>query len=183
MSNVIFGFVAASGSGKTTMVEAAVRELAGKLQIIRSATSRASRGSGDVPHYEFFSRAAFEQLIRDDELVYHVEYAGNYYGILKREIARVLDSSDGILALVEQSVRLLRTAGYTVHVVKVTTRGKPEFPDATRRKADAERAKDPLVPDVVIVNDFTAPDGLQRATSQLVEFVRATQLEKQPVAA
>jgi molybdopterin-guanine dinucleotide biosynthesis protein len=171
--NAIFGFVAKSGSGKTTMVEAAARELSDRLQVVRSATTRARRGPHDDVHYEFFNREDFERMVDGGEFVYHISYAGNRYGILKREIERVLSRTHGILALVEESVRLLRADGYTVHVMKIVTRGAPEFPDPVRRVADEARARDPLTASIVIENDFTRPDGLQRATSQLVEFVRA----------
>ena len=172
MANKIFAFVAASGSGKTTMVEAAVKRLAGQLQVVRSTTTRASRGSADDMHYRHYSREQFQQAIAQGKLDYHVEYAGNFYGILASDLDDLLAKSHGILALVEESVRLLRARGYDVRVMKIIKKGAPEFPDALRNKVDAERERDPLKADVVIVNEFDRPDGLQRATDQMVAYIQ-----------
>lgn len=173
MANKVFAFVAASGSGKTTMVEAAVRRLPVQLQVVRSTTTRARRGPADDVHYRFMSRDEFHTAITLNKLVYHVEYADNFYGILTSDLDGLLARTHGILALVEESVRLLRARGYDLRVMKIRRKGAPEFPDALRNKVDAERAFDPLAADITIINDFSRTDGLQRATDQMVEYIRA----------
>jgi hypothetical protein len=44
---------------------------------------------------------------------------------------------------------------------------------ASRQQIDKERTQIPIGVDAVIVNDHTAPDGLERAYQELVALVRA----------
>jgi len=170
--HLIFAFVAASGSGKTTMVERAVDRLHGKLQIVRSVTTRERRGPEDDEHYDFLDRGDFRTLHDAGELLYEKEYAGNLYGITRKSMEHVLSTSHGILALVEDSVRLLRAQGYDVRVIKVVKKGGPQFPDPLRNAVDAQRELDPLVADVVIINAFDEVGGLDRATDEMVSYIR-----------
>lgn len=170
--HAIFAFVAASGSGKTTMVERAVERLHGQLQIVRSVTTRERRGPEDDPHYDFLSRREFRTLHDAGELVYEMEYAGNSYGITRKSLDEVLSTGSGILALVEDSVRLLRSKGYAVKVMKIVKKGGEKFPDPLRNAVDAQRELDPLEPDVVIVNAFDEVGGLDRASDQMIGYIR-----------
>lgn len=73
-------FSGPSGSGKGTVLRSL---LSGRSDIVLSisATTRQPRpGEQDGLDYFFHTRETFEQLIREDQLLEHAEYSGNYYG-------------------------------------------------------------------------------------------------------
>ena len=69
-----------SGVGKGSLV-GVLRELVPHVWVSVSATTRAPRpGERDGREYRFVSRAEFEQMIAEDALLEHAEFAGNHYG-------------------------------------------------------------------------------------------------------
>lgn len=70
--------------GKTTMVRK-IQDLYGdQIHEAVSVTNRDSR-PGEIPgiDYNFITRERFEEMLANDELVEHVFYNGNYYGLAK----------------------------------------------------------------------------------------------------
>lgn len=105
MTGKLIIFSAPSGSGKSTIIEKLTNEygLAGHFSI--SATSRAPRGNEvDGVHYHFLSTEEFKEKIdQGDFLEYEEVYEGCYYGTLKNEIDRTLES--GQTALLDIDVK------------------------------------------------------------------------------
>ena len=85
MTGNLYAIVAPSGAGKTSLVEALLKEEP-KIRLSVSYTTRAPR-SGEVNgrDYQFVSRGEFEALLAQDEFLEHAEVYGNLYGTSKSE--------------------------------------------------------------------------------------------------
>ena len=82
---LLFVVSAPSGTGKTTVVERLVEEMAGP-RLSRSYTSRRERpGERDGVDYNFISRATFQEMVRRDEFLEWADVFGNLYGTGRRE--------------------------------------------------------------------------------------------------
>ena len=91
-------FSAPSGSGKSTIIQSLLnRDL--NLSFSISATSRAPRGTEkNGVEYYFISPKEFRQRIANGEfLEYEEVYAGKFYGTLKSEVERILDSGRNVI--------------------------------------------------------------------------------------
>ncbi|NDV78379.1 guanylate kinase [Dysgonomonas sp. 511] len=87
-------FSAPSGSGKTTLVNYLLEYKALNLEFSVSATSRAPRGTEQHGvEYYFFTPDEFRQKIAEDGfLEYEEVYEDRFYGTLKTEVDRILNS-------------------------------------------------------------------------------------------
>ena len=91
-------FSAPSGSGKSTIIQSLLnRDL--NLSFYISATSRAPRGTEkNGIEYYFITPDEFRERIANDEfLEYEEVYAGKFYGTLKSEVERILDSGKNVI--------------------------------------------------------------------------------------
>lgn len=91
-------FSAPSGSGKSTIIQSLLnRDL--NLSFSISATSRAPRGTEkNGVEYYFISPEEFRRRIADgDFLEYEEVYAGKFYGTLKSEVERILNSGRNVI--------------------------------------------------------------------------------------
>lgn len=90
-----------SGVGKSTVIQK-VRAVFPSLQFSVSATTRPIRPNEvDGRDYYFVSRAAFEQMLADNDLLEHSVYVGNYYGTPVKPIRDTLDHGGNILLDIE----------------------------------------------------------------------------------
>ncbi len=90
-----------SGSGKDTLVEYML-EHNPHLKISVSATTRNPRpGEQNGKDYFFLSEQEFLQRVKDDQMLEHTHYVGNYYGTPKKELVQSLESGDVILLVIE----------------------------------------------------------------------------------
>ena len=91
-------FSAPSGSGKSTIIQSLLnRDL--NLSFSISATRRAPRGTEqNGVEYYFITPDEFRQRIANEEfLEYEEVYAGKYYGTLKSEVERILNSGKNVI--------------------------------------------------------------------------------------
>src|SRR5512141_3228072 len=96
-SGLLFIVSAPSGTGKTTLVERLVREMAG-LAMSRSYTSRPPRpGEADGVDYNFISRERFEAMIAAGDLLEHADVFGNLYGTGAADTRRALAGGDDLV--------------------------------------------------------------------------------------
>ena len=87
-----------TGSGKSTIIQSLLnRDL--NLSFSISATSRAPRGTEkNGIEYYFITPDEFRERIANDEfLEYEEVYAGKFYGTLKSEVERILDSGKNVI--------------------------------------------------------------------------------------
>lgn len=150
-------------------MDRAVERMLGKVDRIKSFTTRTKRNESDLLYYEFVTREEVERRKEMGVVVQLIEYAGNYYGTDRREIERVLKNRIGMLAVVEYGIKTFTDAGFTVKVVRIEPVGYTAREG--RKEADAERAKIEIKIDKTIVNDF-APGGIEKATDELIDFLQ-----------
>ena len=84
-------FSAPSGAGKTTIVQALIKDPSLGLAFSVSACSREPRPNEiDGQHYHFLGVEGFKKLIQDDAFVEWEEvYSDHFYGTMKSEIERI----------------------------------------------------------------------------------------------
>lgn len=90
-----------SGSGKGTVVEQ-LRKIYPNAGVSVSATTRQKRtGEVDGVHYHYKSREEFEKLIESGEVLEHTTYNGNYYGTLRSEVEKIVNSGRDLILEIE----------------------------------------------------------------------------------
>lgn len=98
---LVFVISGPSGSGKGTVVEL-LRQIYPNAGVSVSATSRKPReGEVEGVSYYYKTREEFERLIENGEVLEHTEYSGNYYGTLKSEAKRILESGRDLILEIE----------------------------------------------------------------------------------
>lgn len=95
---VVSGF---AGSGKGTVMKKLITDYDNYALSI-SATSRKPRpGEEEGVSYFFKTRAEFEEMIREDALLEHAEYVGNYYGTPKDFVFNKMDEGLDVVLEIE----------------------------------------------------------------------------------
>ena len=91
-------FSAPSGSGKSTIINYLLEQNL-NLQFSISATSRHPRGAEEHGReYYFLTSEEFKKRIDNDEfLEYEEVYEGRYYGTLKEEVTRIVNSGANVI--------------------------------------------------------------------------------------
>lgn len=96
---VVSGF---SGAGKGTLMKALLQAHGEQYALSVSATTRAPReGEEHGREYFFVSREVFEQMIREDALIEHACYVGNYYGTPKSYVLEQMESGRDVILEIE----------------------------------------------------------------------------------
>jgi guanylate kinase len=92
-----------SCSGKST-IEAELAELG--MHKTTSTTTRTPRaGEVNGEHYHFVTPEVFVSMIRNGELVEHVDYGGKFYGLSKAEFEKGFAAGKAVIAVVEPNGR------------------------------------------------------------------------------
>ena len=90
-----------SGVGKGTLLRALL-ERHPELYLAVSATTRQPRPDEiDGQHYYFVSRAKFEQMVTQGELLEWAEYAGNYYGTPRLQVEQKIQQGQSVILEIE----------------------------------------------------------------------------------
>lgn len=90
-----------SGSGKDTVLKK-IFENHPEIKLSVSSITRAMRtGEKEGEKYHFISRAEFEKLIKNDELLEHNVYLGNYYGTPKAPVEKMLNEGSDVILEVD----------------------------------------------------------------------------------
>lgn len=90
---------APSGTGKSTIINELTKNKELRLQFSVSATNRSPRtGEVDGVNYHFLSDEAFKEAIATDAFVEYEEvYPGRFYGTLKSELKKIMDSGNNVI--------------------------------------------------------------------------------------
>ena len=109
---LLFIVSAASGTGKTTLVERVVHAVP-NLRMSRSYTSRAARaGEHDGIDYNFITRDRFEQMASEGEFLEWADVFGNYYGTSAADTEACLARGEDVVLVIDvQGARQVRTRG------------------------------------------------------------------------
>ncbi len=180
-------FSAPSGSGKSTIIQSLLdKDL--NLAFSISATSRAPRGNEQHGvEYYFISPDEFRQRIANDEfLEYEEVYAGKFYGTLKSEVERIINSGRNVILDVdvvggvniknyygEQALSLfIQPPGIEVLRERLISRGTdaPEVIADRIAKAEYELSFAPRF-DTIIINDVleTAQQSAYQAIKEFID--------------
>ena len=90
-----------SGAGKGTVV-GLLRARVDHLALAVSATTRSPRpGEADGRDYHFLDDEAFEQAVEEGAFLEWVEYSGDLYGTLRREVDEKLAKGDDVILELE----------------------------------------------------------------------------------
>lgn len=96
-----------SGSGKTTQIKKIEKDF--NIDRIVTATTRGKRpGEKDKVDYYFVTLEEFEDLKTSGELLEYAEYAGNFYGTIKREMEKYAGDKNGIAAVEIQGIKNIK---------------------------------------------------------------------------
>ncbi len=167
--NPVIALVGPSGCGKTSIMMKVFEKMPGTVFPMITVTSRDKRDPTDDVFYRFLPPEDIRAMADRGELAQYLEYAGNLYGSVRALNEETLAKGFGIQAYVEQGVYDLRTAGYDVIPVKVTT-DNVRFRDEKRAEADKERSKMAIDYATTIHNSFE-PGGLEKAADDLAAFI------------
>lgn len=188
MSGKVIIFSAPSGSGKTTIVQHLLQKYP-FLDFSISATTRQPRElEVDGKDYHFISQSAFENYIKNDELVEWQEvYPGKFYGTLKSEIQRIWDKGCHVIFDVDvvgglNLKKYFKDDALAVFV-KVSSleilRDRLQFRNSESAENMAIRLNKAIAEyefanafDVTIIND-ELPIALQQAESLVSQFIFA----------
>ena len=109
---LLFIVSAASGTGKTTLVERLVHALP-NLRMSRSYTSRPARaGEHDGIDYNFITRDRFDQMVRASEFLEWADVFGNYYGTSAADTDACLARGEDVVLVIDvQGARQVRSRG------------------------------------------------------------------------
>lgn len=181
----IIALIGSSGSGKTALIIEMVKRHPTLLAPLKSVTSRPKRDEADSIFYDFYTAEQILEMKANNQLVQHVEHAGNHYGTAKDHVYSILSKKFGMNALVEQSIKNFQEAQISLVLVKVIPLHAPEKivhrgNDAIRAKEDQERAKIALDYALIIENDFIE-GGFEKAADQLEKFIIEKLLPQYPV--
>ncbi|MDQ6662753.1 MAG: guanylate kinase [Chloroflexota bacterium] len=98
---LLFVLSAPSGTGKDSVINA-LKEQGMDFYVVASVTTRAPRpGESEGNPYHFVSQEAFEQLIKDDELLEYANVHGNWYGQPRSPIRNNLRAGRDVLLKID----------------------------------------------------------------------------------
>ena len=108
MSN-LFIIAAPSGCGKTTLVDALLKNSEDLYLSVTHTTRKPRVGEVDGVNYHFISKADFKNMILNTEFVEHAEVFGNLYGSSREKIQENLNKDiDVILEIDWQGARQVK---------------------------------------------------------------------------
>ncbi len=176
-----------SGAGKGTVIGLLRARLSG-LSLAVSATTRAPRpGEVDGRAYHFLSREAFERDVAEGAFLEWVEYSGDLYGTLRREVVDKL--AIGLDVLLEIELRGARAVHEAMPEATLVFIAPPSLDELARRLRGRGTESDEAVArrlaiaageiaasgefDHVVVND-----DAERAAAELAEIINAERKER-----
>ncbi len=195
MTGLLFVVTAPSGAGKTSLIEALLREDA-RLRLSVSYTTRAPRpGEQDGREYHFVDEAVFLAMLGRGEFLESAEVHGNRYGTAHRAVRELLAGGSDIVLEIDwqgaQQVRRLLPGCVGVFVLppsiaelerRMRRRGQDSGAVIAQRLANAreELSHAPEFEYAIINNDF---EEARRDLAAVVRAERARtarQLERHP---
>ena len=91
-----------AGVGKGTVVAEATEKAAGGIYLSVSATTRQPRSiDKEGETYFFKTKEEFEDMIKNDMLLEHACYVGNYYGTPKKPVTDALEAGKDVILEIE----------------------------------------------------------------------------------
>ena len=191
---LLFIVSAPSGTGKTTLVERLVQVLP-NLRMSRSYTSRPARdGERHGVDYNFISRQAFEERIKNCDLLEWADVFGNYYGTAAADVDQMLASGQDVVLVIDvQGARQVKARGIdhaaifmmppSFEILEQRLRGRSkDSEEQTQRRLDTARgeASSYVDYDYVVVNDELEPTVMR--LQEIIAAERSRTHRMKPIA-
>lgn len=93
----IFIVSAPSGAGKTSLVSRLTSDIANLVVCVSHTTRSMREGDVDGKDYHFVDKAAFEQLIAEDQFLEHANVFGNYYGTSIPAVEQCINNGNDVI--------------------------------------------------------------------------------------
>lgn len=90
-----------SGSGKDTVLKKVFEKCPQIAFSISSITRPMREGEVEGEKYNFVTRERFEEMIKNDQLLEHNEFVGNYYGTPKAPVIECIESGTNMIIEVD----------------------------------------------------------------------------------
>lgn len=90
-----------SGGGKDSVINALLKIMPNSVRLITTTSREPRPGNKNGVDYYFVSVAEFENKIKNNEMVEYNNYAGNYYGIEKKNLNTALANNDWVFTQIE----------------------------------------------------------------------------------
>ena len=90
-----------SGSGKDTVMTELFKKMPELLFSISSITRAMRAGEREGEKYNFISREKFEDMLKNDRLLEHNEFVGNYYGTPREPVERAIANGQDMVIEVD----------------------------------------------------------------------------------
>jgi guanylate kinase len=176
---------AASGAGKTSLVNALLEQLS-DIEVSVSHTTRAPReGEVDGVNYHFVGTEKFEEMVEAAEFFEHATVFGNMYGTSQLHVEeQLLDGKDVILEIDWQGARQIRKLMpdcNTIYIAppskdalreRLTSRGQDDDAVIERRMQEAVSEMSHYVEfDYLVIND-----AFDEARDNLVAIIRGNRM-------
>lgn len=172
-----------SGAGRTTVVEM-LKNSDPNFVEPPSVTTRTQR-SGEVAgeHYFFVSLDEFEQGVNNDDFIFWNQYIGNYYGLYKSTITKLLSEGKNVVLdfpLDEDIYKVKKVYPNIINIYiippdvdslvrRLFARGDNVDTVKCRLDIYEETAYTALKADAIVVNKYQQPEETARSIASIVE--------------
>lgn len=185
MSGTLFIISAASGTGKTSLVNALIATTK-EIKVSISHTTRPQRpGEDDKVNYHFVNQALFLQMLANTEFLEHAQVFGNWYGTSKTWVTQTLNSGCDVILEIDwqgaEQVRHLFPQAVSIFILpptietlekRLTARKQDSIETIQHRLALAQQEMAHYVNyDFVVIND-----DFNKAVEDLRAIVRSQRL-------
>ena len=134
-----------SGAGKSTLARR-LMEWDPTLRFSVSATTRTPRpGEVEGQHYYFMDRAAFDEMVSQDQMLEHAEVFGNCYGSPRGPVELAMaEGRDTLFDVDWQGGQQIRASALGPHVVSIFIL-PPSLPELERRLRSRNQDSDEVI--------------------------------------
>ena len=150
-----------SGSGKDTVMTELFKKMPGLLFSISSITRDMRAGEREGEKYNFITREKFEDMLKNDRLLEHNEFVGNYYGTPREPVERAVANGQDMVIEVDVNgaaqIREKMPEAVSIFIMP------PSFAELKRRLSGRGTESEELIQ--------------KRLTSALGEIKRATEYD------
>lgn len=98
---LLVSIVSPSGGGKTTVVNELLKQLPNATRFVTTTTRTPRPGEVNGIDYQFLTRSEFVHKIVTDELLEHIDFAGNYYGMDRVSMEHALENNEYVFAPID----------------------------------------------------------------------------------
>lgn len=176
---------AASGAGKTTLVNAVVEQLKNLLVSVSHTTRSPRDGETDGVNYHFVNKKTFEEMLENGEFLESATVFGNMYGTSKQHIQQQLQKGMDVILEIDwqgaRQIRQLMPDSRSIYIVPPSTtalrerlesRGKDDETIINQRMREAVSEMSHYVEfDYLVIND-----DFDEARENLASIIRGNRM-------